>query len=122
MPRPRTENPDMIIAEADGSFLFWMNGAFSGDDKRLVDNVRYAAQAHSEMNLTAHGPVIEADDFDAIGAAGALLAAMPGRVKILSAPSRVLDLYPTDFNDDEEIETLLDGEQVGDATVRDTNV
>ena len=121
MARPRTST-QMIVAEADGTFLFWMDGAFSGDDRRLVANVRAAARTNLAMPLTAHGPVLTASDFDPVGATAALLAAMPGRVTILSAPDSVLNLFPEEEPQEEDDYIVLDGAHEGDGTVRISDV
>jgi len=115
MPRPRS-NSNMIVASADGVFLFWLDGAFSGDDQALLANVRLAARTHLTMLLTAEGPALVADDAYAVGAVAALLAAKPGRVQILSAPPSVMELYPAATAEDNEvlvIDGIVQGREVG---------
>lgn len=98
---------NMVVASVDGSLLFWIDGEFSGDDKELLANVRRAADTHLQMLLTADGPVITADDSDAVGATAALLAARTGRVRIEQAPPSVMNLYPEDEN--ENVILVVDG-------------
>ena len=98
---------NMVVASVEGALLFWIDGEFSGDDQELLTNVRRAADTHLEMLLTADGPVITADDSDAMGATAALLAARTGRVRIEQAPPSVMNLYPED--EDEGLVLEIDG-------------
>lgn len=107
MPRSHSKEK-MLVADADGTLLFWLDGQFSGDDKALVANVKRAAQTHLTMLLTAAGPELIADSVDASGAVAALLAAKPGRVKIVQAPESVWELYPEGEAEDEDV-LVVDG-------------
>jgi hypothetical protein len=119
MARTRARS-NTIVASVDGSMLFWIDGVFSGDDQELLANVRLAAQTHLSMLLTADGPVVVADDVSAVGAAAALLAARPGRVRLLEVPVIVQALYPED--ESEGVVLVVDGVvegQVADAYTTD---
>lgn len=108
MPVARTRsNKNTLVADVDGSLLFWINGEFSGDDESLVTNARLAALTHVTTLLTANGPELMADDTEPRGAVAALLAARPGRVRIIEAPSAIWDLYPED--EDAGLVTVIDG-------------
>jgi hypothetical protein len=100
-------NKNTLVAEVDGSLLFWINGEFSGDDEALVSNARLAAMTHLTTLLTANGPALVADDTEPRGAVAALMAARPGRVRIVEAPAAIWDLYPEDEN--ASVVTVIDG-------------
>ena len=83
---------ERIAVDADGELLTWIDGELNGELTRL-ENVRRAAELGLRVPYTVTGPVVIASLSNPKGAAAALLAAAPGRTRILEAPASVLDLF-----------------------------